>query len=187
MISIIPAISRTERIVIQSGMRALSTKVPRTPEQVKEGIERVERMKKFMQKSGKLDGVYIIRFFVFIVNIFFIFYILKLNYFLSFSANTDMARGVGSGWDLHVPKNISEMAALSGMPKEHSSRTILIGQRQLKSVQSGQAYAHQWQITWKNEERWKNPLMGWGSSADPMAQVKVSHFVIQLVISALLL
>ena len=92
---------------------------------------------------------------------------------MQFTATTTLAGGVGSGADLHVPNNIAEIAALSGMPAEHSSRTVLIGQRPLKSVQSGTAYAHQWQITWKNAERWNNPLMGWSSSADPMAQVKV--------------
>lgn len=86
-----------------------------------------------------------------------------------------MARAVGSGADLHVPKNIAEMAALSGMPADHAARTVIIAPRQFKSVQSGQAFAHQWQITWKNADRWKNPLMGWVSSADPMAQVKVSE------------
>ena len=89
-----------------------------------------------------------------------------------------MPVGVGSGADLHLPKNISELAALSGMPAEHAKRTVLIGQRQFKLVQSGYAYSHQWQITWKHEERWLNPLMGWGSSADPMAQVKVRYIVI---------
>jgi NADH dehydrogenase (ubiquinone) Fe-S protein 4 len=42
-----------------------------------------------------------------------------------------------------------------------------------KSLQNGEKYAHQWQLTWKNGERWTNPLMGWTSSADPMSQVKV--------------
>jgi hypothetical protein len=85
-----------------------------------------------------------------------------------------MADGVGSGADLHIPKNIGELAVLNGMPAQHANRTVIISQRPLKSVQSGQAHAHQWQITWPNQERWKNPLMGWVSSADPMSQVFVS-------------
>jgi hypothetical protein len=42
-------------------------------------------------------------------------------------------------------------------------------------MQSGNKYAHQWQITWKQQERWSNPLMGWTSSADPMSSVKVRN------------
>lgn len=84
-----------------------------------------------------------------------------------------MTQGVGSGADLHVPKNIAELAVLNGMPAVHANRTVTIAQRALKTVQSGQSHAHQWQITWASEERWKNPLMGWTSSADPMSQVHV--------------
>jgi NADH dehydrogenase (ubiquinone) Fe-S protein 4 len=42
-----------------------------------------------------------------------------------------------------------------------------------KTVQSAAANAKQWQITWKNKERWTNPLMGWTSTADPMSNLKV--------------
>ncbi|KAJ1442234.1 ETC complex I subunit conserved region-domain-containing protein, partial [Ochromonadaceae sp. CCMP2298] len=85
-----------------------------------------------------------------------------------------LTQGLGSGKDLHVPANVAELAVLNGMPSEHASRTVLIGQRMLKSVQSGSATAHQWQITWKNQERWSNPLMGWTSSADPMSSMKLN-------------
>ena len=81
---------------------------------------------------------------------------------------------VGNGKDLHTPKNIAEMAALSGMPTEQAKRVVVIAQRQLKTLQSGQRLTHQWQITWKNTERWSNPLMGWTSTADPMTNVKLN-------------
>ena len=141
MLANLSVASRSGCATLQRGSRLLSSAVPRTPEEIKQDLERAGRMTKFLQKP----------------------------------ANTRMPVGVGSGADLHLPKNISELAALSGMPAEHAKRTVLIGQRQFKLVQSGYAYSHQWQITWKHEERWLNPLMGWGSSADPMAQVKL-HF-----------
>jgi NADH dehydrogenase (ubiquinone) Fe-S protein 4 len=81
---------------------------------------------------------------------------------------------VGNGKDLHVPKNIAELAALSGMPADQAKRVVVIAQRQLKTLQSGQRLSHQWQITWKNTERWSNPLMGWTSTADPMSNVKLN-------------
>lgn len=34
-------------------VRTLSTKIQKTPEQIKEGLERVEKHKKFVQPSGK--------------------------------------------------------------------------------------------------------------------------------------
>jgi NADH dehydrogenase (ubiquinone) Fe-S protein 4 len=43
-----------------------------------------------------------------------------------------------------------------------------------KTVQSGFAQAKQWQITWKNSERWSNPVMGWTSTADPLSNLKVN-------------
>jgi NADH dehydrogenase (ubiquinone) Fe-S protein 4 len=84
-----------------------------------------------------------------------------------------LVQGLGSGKELHVPKNITEVAALSGVPAEHAKRTVVITQRMNKTLQSGQKFVHQWQIYWKNTERWSNPLMGWTSSADPMSNVKV--------------
>lgn len=59
-----------------------------------------------------------------------------------------LTTALGSGKELHIPKNITEMAALSGMPSEQAKRTVLIAPRVLKSVQSGQRLANQWQIKW---------------------------------------
>ena len=35
-----------------------------------------------------------------------------------------MTDGCGTGKELSLPKNLSELAALSGMPAEHASRTV---------------------------------------------------------------
>lgn len=84
-----------------------------------------------------------------------------------------MTLGVGTGSDLHVPKNISELAALNGMPQEHANRTVYIQQRMNKTLQSGSKYVDQWQIVWKNSKRWSNPLMGWTATNDPLSNLKV--------------
>lgn len=81
--------------------------------------------------------------------------------------------GLGTGSDLHVPKNIAELAVFNGMPAEHQKRTVLIAQRPQRTVQSGFSNTHQWALKWKSMEKWSNPLMGWSSSADPMGSVEV--------------
>ena len=35
-----------------------------------------------------------------------------------------MTEGSGTGKELSLPHNLSELAALSGMPTEHASRTV---------------------------------------------------------------
>jgi NADH dehydrogenase (ubiquinone) Fe-S protein 4 len=41
-------------------------------------------------------------------------------------------------------------------------------------MQSGDKYAHQWQLSWQTSERWTNPLTGWTSSADPHSGMKLT-------------
>lgn len=91
-----------------------------------------------------------------------------------------ITQGLGSGKDLYIPKDLSEMAVLSGMPAEHAQRTVIIAPRILKSLQSGGKYANQWQISWPNQARWSNGLMGWTGTSDPMSNVKVSLIVLLL-------
>ncbi len=42
------------------------------------------------------------------------------------------------------------------------------------TMTTGDLQNYQWQLTWKHANRWTNPLMGWSSSADPQAQVKLN-------------
>ena len=63
---------------------------------------------------------------------------------------TDM---VGTGSDLHIPKNMSEIGALTGMPAEHQNRTVMIQPRVSKTLQSGDLQSYQWQLTWKHSDR----------------------------------
>lgn len=121
-------------------LRATSTKVELTAEQIEKGMEKARKSRKYMQKSVCPDNM--------------------------------AKRSVGS--DLHIPENPADMAALSGMPEEQSRRKVVIAQRMNKTLQSGSSFVHQWQITWPNQERWMNPLMGWTSSADPMSSLKLT-------------
>ena len=43
----------------------------------------------------------------------------------------------GSGTDLHIPKNMTELSVFSGQPDEHRARTVIIAPRILKTLQSG--------------------------------------------------
>lgn len=79
----------------------------------------------------------------------------------------------GSSAPQHLPKNQTELSVFSAMPEVQSQRTVLIAERHNKTLQSGGGTDHQWQITWKHQKRWSNPLMGWTSSSDPMSHVKL--------------
>lgn len=142
-------------------VRGLSTKIQRTPEQIKAIAEQTEKIRQTNLHSGKKK--------------YFNFILMKdpNDFFISSVSPKVITMALGSGKELHVPKNITEIAALSGMPADQANRTVVIAQRMLKSLQSGQRMSHQWQIYWKNTERWSNPLMGWTSTADPMSNVKV--------------
>lgn len=75
---------------------------------------------------------------------------------------------------MHTPRNPIETAVFNGMPADQASRTVVIAPRINKTLQSGGAVNHLWQISWKNQERWSNPLMGWTSTADPMSNLKLT-------------
>lgn len=60
------------------------------------------------------------------------------------------------------------------MPSEHAARTMTIKPRMSKTLQSGDRYANQWQLSWKTSGKFYNPLMGWGGSADPLSTTKLT-------------
>eukprot|EP01035_Chromulina_nebulosa_P016797 gene16797-22278_t len=74
--------------------------------------------------------------------------------------------------DLLAPSP-SELRILSELPEEEYNRKVLIEPRMVRSSQQGVRTAHQWQITWLPTARWSNPLMGWTSTSDTMANVKL--------------
>lgn len=72
-----------------------------------------------------------------------------------------------------APSRGQDIQKLSGMPDEVLKQQVIIEPRPRRSTQQGSSYAHQWQIVWPVGERWKNPLMGWTSTADPMSNMRV--------------
>lgn len=72
----------------------------------------------------------------------------------------------------HLPEKISEVGALEpAMPAEQKKRTVIISQKARSSMTSGLHATHAWHVTWPNEKRWGNPLMGWTSTADPLSNM----------------
>ena len=41
-------------------------------------------------------------------------------------------------------------------------------------MQSGTFTNRKYEMTWDTQERWENPLMGWGSSADPLSNMNIA-------------
>jgi NADH dehydrogenase (ubiquinone) Fe-S protein 4 len=60
----------------------------------------------------------------------------------------------------------------SGYPEEHANeRKVRIYIPAKNSMQSGTYQTHKWRLAFENRERWENPLMGWGSSGDPLSSL----------------
>ncbi|KAJ8980633.1 hypothetical protein NQ317_011709 [Molorchus minor] len=68
-----------------------------------------------------------------------------------------------------------DVKLISGVPEEHTCyRTAKIYKPPKNALQSGTAHTHHWQIMFDTRERWKNPLMGWCSSGDPLSNLKIT-------------
>lgn len=52
MLANLTVVSRSGCAALQRGSRALSSAVPRTPEEIKQDLERAEKMTRFLQKPG---------------------------------------------------------------------------------------------------------------------------------------
>merc|ERR1712216_742719 len=62
---------------------------------------------------------------------------------------------------------------VSGIPTQQLDRTVFIYSPARTAMQSGVEKTHQWLLEFENPERWRNPLMGWSSTADPMSNLKL--------------
>jgi hypothetical protein len=103
---------------------------------------------------------------------------LKVEKYRKFTQTTTMPKTFTSvmipGVDPELPKNIAELAVLSGMPAVQAQRKVEIAPYPGKTLQSGDRFDNLWQIKWQRDaERWSNPLMGWTSTADPMSNVQL--------------
>lgn len=71
------------------------------------------------------------------------------------------------------PANPSEVASIMRIPEIHKNRTVVISQRAQASTTSASHASKSWRLSWKTEERWTNPLMGWTSTADPLSNAEL--------------
>ncbi|CAL4083033.1 unnamed protein product, partial [Meganyctiphanes norvegica] len=66
----------------------------------------------------------------------------------------------------------ADITSISGVPLEHIvTRKVLIKKPTKNAMQSGTNNLHKWSLVFDTRERWENPLMGWASSADPLANL----------------
>lgn len=72
-----------------------------------------------------------------------------------------------------VPENVAEVAALSSQPPLHKGRTVVISQMAQNAMGSSSGATKAWRLSWKTEERWTNPLMGWTSTGDPLGNAEL--------------
>eukprot|EP00657_Telonema_sp_P-1_P012246 TRINITY_DN870_c0_g1_i1.p1 TRINITY_DN870_c0_g1~~TRINITY_DN870_c0_g1_i1.p1 ORF type:complete len:196 (+),score=9.69 TRINITY_DN870_c0_g1_i1:207-794(+) len=64
--------------------------------------------------------------------------------------------------------------AVSGIPSSQTARTVFVYSPAKTAMQSGVEKNHKWLLEVENPERWRNPLMGWSSTADPLSNLKLS-------------
>ncbi|GBG81148.1 hypothetical protein CBR_g31824 [Chara braunii] len=79
----------------------------------------------------------------------------------------------GSAGDAMLPVGImkGEIGEVSGVPMEHLRRRVVIFQPAKVVTQSGSSKWNKWGITFLSTKKWENPLMGWTSTSDPLANV----------------
>ncbi|CAI6004413.1 unnamed protein product [Closterium sp. NIES-64] len=65
----------------------------------------------------------------------------------------------------------AEAAEVSGIPKEQLQRKVVVYSPARAASQQGMGRHGQWKIRFDTTQKWENPLMGWTSTADPMACV----------------
>lgn len=76
-----------------------------------------------------------------------------------------------------VAESQESVSELSGHPAEQTeSRQAKIYIAAKNAMQSGTFQQRRWRIEFDNRERWENPLMGWGSTADPLTSLGMMDF-----------
>eukprot|EP00631_Chrysoreinhardia_giraudii_P008538 CAMPEP_0197429326 /NCGR_PEP_ID=MMETSP1170-20131217/43561_1 /TAXON_ID=54406 /ORGANISM="Sarcinochrysis sp, Strain CCMP770" /LENGTH=242 /DNA_ID=CAMNT_0042957153 /DNA_START=12 /DNA_END=740 /DNA_ORIENTATION=- len=76
--------------------------------------------------------------------------------------------------DLEVlPEDPTEVTTFDGMPDIHRGRTVVIAQKTKSAMTSSIHNTKAWCLTWKTDDRWSNPLMGWTSTSDPLSNHEI--------------
>ncbi|KAI0528628.1 hypothetical protein KFK09_001170 [Dendrobium nobile] len=73
--------------------------------------------------------------------------------------------------DALVEYKPGEIGFVSGIPKEHLRRRVLIYSPARTATQQGSGKVGKWKINFMSTQKWENPLMGWTSTGDPYANV----------------
>ncbi|GBG79991.1 hypothetical protein CBR_g30252 [Chara braunii] len=86
------------------------------------------------------------------------------------SSTNGGSAGEGGGM---LPAGIEkgEVGAISGVPTEHLRRRVVVFQPSKVVTQSGSSKWKNWRITFLSTQKWENPLMGWTSTSDTLANV----------------
>ncbi|CAM9476020.1 unnamed protein product, partial [Laminaria digitata] len=72
-------------------------------------------------------------------------------------------------------ENPEEALALDPLPPSVAGRKVIISQKSKPATTTGDSGGlYKWNLTFKQQERWSNPLMGWTSTADPMSNMNIS-------------
>ena len=110
-----------------------------TKDELAEGSKKVDMHKTF-KRNNFVPASQVIASVSFLL----IFYLDSLN-FVALGLQGDVKPAIAQA----MPANPSEVAVFSGMPSEHAARTVMIAPRPNKTMQNGEGYLHQWQITWQ--------------------------------------
>jgi len=91
-------------------------------------------------------------------------------------AETDKKGGKGSVQNLNEEDvNVEDAAILNYTPEEHQlNRIARIYRPSKNAMQSGHFNTKRWKVEFDTQERWENATMGWGSSADPLANISAA-------------
>ncbi|KAI3382989.1 hypothetical protein SNEBB_010647 [Seison nebaliae] len=89
--------------------------------------------------------------------------------------NVDTPVKSAQDFSLSIKENEEKVDAISGVKNcEIVSRKATIYVPSKNPMQSGTYNCRKWKIQFDTKERWENPLMGWCSSADPLASLDVT-------------
>ncbi|RZR86008.1 hypothetical protein BHM03_00013093 [Ensete ventricosum] len=85
------------------------------------------------------------------------------------SASLSQTRSLAS--EALVEIRPGEIGIVSGVPREHLRRRVIIYSPARTATQQGSGKVGKWKINFVSTQKWENPLMGWTSTGDPYANV----------------
>eukprot|EP00794_Sanderia_malayensis_P009878 gene9878-10888_t len=72
-------------------------------------------------------------------------------------------------------KSEKNIYPVTGVPEELvKNRKVRIAVPARNAMQSGTYNTRNWTLSFDNQERWENPLMGWSSTSDPVSNLELN-------------